>query len=187
MGRAIERADFEAVWERTASTAVEDFNRNGEVSPKLFMLTLGDEPGEVRSFGVLDPALIHAFFKRETDHGKDAMAALLRLLLTPDSPMRKAMRKHGASPPDVLVQVNEAWVNNRQGKTKEQVEAEYEKYGSVEAMPDRTECVWIGLHTHGYSTMGICPILDNPRRAEIGKLAPPDGTFTGRFSMTSET
>jgi hypothetical protein len=187
MGRAIERADLEAVWQKIAPQAVEDFNKNGEVSPKLFMLTLGSEVGEVRGFGAVDPGLIHQFFHQEQAHGKDAMAILMRLLLTPGSPIREAMLEQGVPLPDVLVQISEAWSQNVMGKTKEEAEAQYNKYGSIEAMPDRTECVAVFLHIHGYSTMGMCPIKDNPRHAELGQLAPVDGTFTGRFSMTSET
>jgi hypothetical protein len=187
MGRAIERVDFEAVWQAMAPQAVADFNENGEVSPKLFMLTLGGEPGEIRQFAVMDPALIHRFFHKKEARGKDAMSILMRLLLTPGSPMRGAMLDQGMPLPDILVQISEAWTQNVKGKTKEEAEAEYNRYGSVEAMPDRTECVLVALHAHGYSTMGMCPIRDNPRHAELGKLAPPEGTIVGRFSMTSDT
>jgi hypothetical protein len=184
MNRALTRKDIEAAWQAMAPVAIDEFNSKGEVSPKLFMLTFGDQPGEVASFGAFDPRLIYALFHKELSHGKDIFAELVRQLVTDGSTLREQLADVR---PDMVVQITEAWMQNVRGKTKEQAEAEFEKYGSVEAMPTRQEAIILIFHSQDCSVMGTCPITDNPRHAEIGQLQPAQGArLTGRMSMSPE-
>lgn len=117
-------------------------------------------------------------------HGKDIFAELVRQLVTDGSRLRETLADVR---PDMVVQITEAWMQNVRGKTKEEAEAEFEKYGSVEAMPTRQEAIVLIFHSQDCSVMGMCPIIDKPRRAEIGHLQPAQGgRITGRMSMSQE-
>jgi hypothetical protein len=182
MGRAITRADFEAVFASFAPDAVDIFNADGKVNPMLFCVTLGAQSGEISAMGAFDPDFVAGFYNDRTGRGKDVLRVFIQGLTTPGSPMRAAMQEDQHLLPDIVVQISEAWMGT--ATSAEHWAALKAKYGSVEHVPGRTEGILIALHSSGYSTLGSCPILGNPRRAELGTLTTEDGVFTGRLSMT---
>jgi hypothetical protein len=89
----------------------------------------------------------------------------------------------GTVVPDIVVQINEVWITVLEGLSQE--ESERLQNLAPSENPGREERVMIALHVYQYTTMGLCPIRNKPKRhAEMSPLAPEDGKFTGRMSMT---
>jgi hypothetical protein len=183
MGRAITRADFESVFKQFSEMAVKAFNEDGEAQPMLFCITLDDEPGSIKEFNPVHPGSVVQFYQNGDD-GKDMLSEVIKLLTTPGSPIRIGLQEAGAAMPDIVVQIAEAWIAAAPKPIKD-VEALYDKHKSIEHFPGRKEVILVALHTTGYSAIGTCPILENPRRAEPGALAPIDIRTIGRLSMTN--
>jgi hypothetical protein len=183
MGRVITQADFEVVFKEFASNAVKAFNEEGEALPMLFCITLGDEPGSIEQFNPVHPASVIEFY-RNGEKGKDMLGEVIHLLTTPGSPVRIGLHEAGAAMPDIVVQISEAWMAD-QAMPEKDLDALYDKHESIEHFPGRKEIIFIALHTTGHTTMGLCPILDNPRHAEVGKLM-LDRQWIGRMCMTKQ-
>jgi hypothetical protein len=179
MGRQIEQADFDELYDTFAKQAVKDFNERGSVQPQTFMLTLGKEPGQVTGFGALVPAIQKLFYSDNA--GKDMLAQFIRMALTHGSPIRSALHELGLPLADVIIQISEAWM--KKALKMEEHDVDKKKYGpSLEDHPGRQEVIIIGVHALHKTHMGFCPILENPRRAEFSPVW-TEGRMTGRFSM----
>lgn len=185
MSRAIERADFEALFKLYADKAVKRFNMTGKHPPQLFSVKLGRELGtieETYSLNKVAPMFFDGTFKGS------GMRDLLQQLTTPGSYIRKMAGSMGVIVPDIVVQINEIWYVEPKITAGEN-EAEFRKREEAgpppSERPDRKEAVCIFLHAYQYSTMGRCPIKDKPRRhAVMGPLETDEGKLIGRLSMT---
>jgi hypothetical protein len=191
MPRQITRADFEAVYKQYADKAIKRFNLTGNHPPQLFTVKLGKEPGQIERSGSLN-RLAPQFFNG-TMH-KDVLRLLLQQLTTPGSEIRKVAGALGVVVPDIVVQINEIWLAKNaypEGMSPEEARKQARKQADEgprpSERPDREEGIAVWLHTQGYTTAGLCPILDKPRRhAELAALPPEETLFEGRFSMQTQ-
>lgn len=185
MPRPITHADFEAVFKVYADKAVKHFNMTGEHPPQLFAVKLGKQPGELERTQSLHKVAAHAF---SSGGSKDAFAGVLRELTTPGSDLRKAAAAMGAVIPDIVVQINEAWVAH-ETRPKGVRTSDFLKQQRTppSERPDRGEVILIVLHTTGFSTMGMCAISDTPTRHAAISVTPEEtAVMTGRMSMTQD-
>lgn len=183
MGRQITRADVKAVFDDFAPRAVGAFQDDGEAYPQVFYISLGAEPGSIRQFVAMHPAQLAVFM--QGSEGKDVLGEVIRELLKPGSFLRKQVHEQGLFMPDIVVQIAEGWTAfPEKGKEKEFMESQ-KLYKGVADRPDRREGIFIFIHQHGRSDIGWCPILENPRRAEIGEVISLDEHWRscGRLSM----
>lgn len=188
MSRDIIRADLEALFKLYGDKAVKRFNMTGRHPPQLYGVKLGKEPGQIeKSFSLnkLAPMFFDGTMQKEN------FRHLLQQLTTPGSFLRKLAVEMDVPLADIVVQINEAWFASEpaEGRTPQQALEDSKRDGYVppSQRPDREERLMIALHMRGYTTMGLCPIVDKPRRhAERGELEPEDITFGGRFSMTPD-
>lgn len=168
------------VYEYFAKKAVELFNTEGSVTPQFFMVGLGTSPAApILSLSAVDPRMVQSLLSSSKD--KDMVKPLLRMLLNDDSPLRTMMKKKNLALPDVVVQINEAWM-----ATPERSPGWEEFEGSLENLPGRQEAIVVAVHGPLQSAMGICPIDDTPvRRARYQELE-SRVLMAGRMSMNEE-
>lgn len=181
MARPVTREDVEAVFDDFAPRVVKCFEDDGEAHPMLFYITLGEERGSIEEFAAMHPAQLHMLMSGEA--GKDMLGIFIRDALKPGSSMREQMHAQGVRLPDIVVQISEGWTAVSTAENREEFEELSRKHKGVSTRPDRKEGIFLLIHQHGHSDLGWCPILENPRRAEIGSLiSPPDAGSAGRFS-----
>ena len=169
------------VYEYFAKKAVELFNTEGSVTPQFFMVGLGTSAAApIISLSAVDPRMVQSLLS--SSKGKDMVKPLLRMLLNDDSPFRTMMKKKNLALPDVVVQINEAWMT-----TPERSPGWKEFEGSLENLPGRQEAIVVAVHGPLQSAMGICPIDDTPvRRARYQEMESGAVLMTGRMSMNEE-
>lgn len=185
MSRAIERADFEAIYKLYADKAVKRFNMTGNHPAQLYGVKLGKELGKIEgtySLNQIAPMFFDGTF------AKANMRDLLTQLTTPGSYIRRLAGSLGVLAPDIVVQINEIWYVNETkpaGMTDEEFRTHAEDGPTPSERPDRKEAIAVFLHAYQYTTMGRCLIQDKPRRhAAMGPLESDDGKVVGRLSMT---
>lgn len=157
--------DFRLIYDSLAQKAVENFNAHGELVPVILEVVL-NEPGKLPQVTPVNPAFVFEMFN-EGAAGMERLGQLVRLALTRGSPMREAMVSAGVTPPDLLVQINEAWVRSVTGKSPHDVPRDGIPPSEH---PDRKEAILVLIHTPEETVMGSCPILENPRRAEFAPI-----------------
>jgi hypothetical protein len=187
MGREIVRADFKALFDEFAPIAVQGFNQLGEHPPMLIFVKLGKEPGEIQNYDVLGRELTHMFFANA--QGKRNLAHFLREMTTPGSPIRTMAHEFGLQLPDMVVQICEIWLGaeiRRKNETAEEFQKRADAQPLPSERPDRREAILLAFHTTNYSTMGLCHIVENPRRCELGELQAEGGKMIGPLSMTHD-
>lgn len=183
MSRAIERADFEALFKLYADKAVKRFNMTGNHPPQLYGVKLGPELGKIAqtyNLNTVAPMFFDGTFP------KVQIRDLLAQLTTPGSLIRKLAVQFDVILPDIVVQINEVWQSNRT-KPEGLSEAEFKKLEHLPPSedPKREEAIAVFMHAYQFSTMGSCPIRSKPRRhAVMGEMFPEDGKMTGRLSLT---
>jgi hypothetical protein len=122
----------------------------GEISPRLLALSLS-AAGEVERTYELPERLLQVFFGGE--EGKQMFSAFLRDVFAPDGRLRTNVPEIC---PDVLVQVNEAWMVEH--GSAQDLDVQPSKH------PNRIECLMISLHTEHGTVMVMHPILSKPER-----------------------
>lgn len=169
------------VYRHFAHIAVDIFNREGEVSPQFFMVTLDtSKPSNIKSMNAVDPAMVQALMTN--GRTKDLVKPLLKMLLDGESPFRKMLKNRKVDLPDLVIQVNEAWM-----ATSDVVPGGTEYSGSLKDLPGRKETIIVVVHTRYQSLMGMCPIEDTPKRHAVFRDVEKDGmTMMGRMSMNEE-
>lgn len=146
-----------------------------EVAPQLFILKATVD-GKIEKMYRMPDRLAGRFFR--DDASKNTFAGFLREMFTPGSPGRKVFQDAHKYTPNVVVQVNEAWVLRR------------DKFNPGDPLPrpsespDREEVLLISIHTRDYSLPVVHKILAGPRRLEdSGRFHVEDGvTYSGRFT-----
>lgn len=186
MPREIVRADFEALFRLYGDKAVKRFNLTGNHPPQLYSVKLGKEPGQIAKTMSLNK--IAPMFHDGTSN-KNALRTMLTQLTTPGSEIRKMAGAMGAIAPDIVVQINEAWFAQDirpEGMSVDEFKAFKDRdHVPPSERPDREERIAVFLHAYQHTSMGLCPIVDKPKRhAVMGELLPEDGKLSGRLSMT---
>lgn len=170
----------EKIYEFFAMTAVDLFNTRGHVDPQLFMV-------EVRRpmIGQLVPtkwgAIENINELLRTDDLKAEIGRITKSVLSPIGTMRRQLKKQDMQP-DIVVQINEAWAV-KGGYTLEQIGAD--DFIQPSKHPQRIEVILVSVFSLNFPNLiGMCPILENPRRAEyaapesnalaIGRMNPHD-------------
>ncbi len=169
------------VYRHFAHIAVDIFNREGEVSPQFFMVTLDtSKASNIKSMSAVDPRMVQSLMTN--GRTKDLVKPLLKMLLDAESPFRKMLKNRKVDLPDVVVQVNEAWM-----ATSDVVPGGTEYAGSLQDLPGRKETLIVVVHTRYQSLMGMCPIEDTPKRHAEFRDVEKDGMMMGgRMSMNEE-
>lgn len=188
MPREIVRADFEALFRLYGDKAVKRFNMTGNHPPQLYSVKLGKEPGQIAKTMNLNK--IAPIFHNGVSN-KNVLRGLLQQLTTPGSEIRKMAGAMGVIAPDIVVQINEAWFAQDmrpEGMSDDEFKAfKARDHVPPSERPDREERIAVFLHAYQHTSMGLCPIVDKPKRhAEMGELQPEDGKMTGRLSMTTD-
>lgn len=168
---------FNDVYDHFAHRAVEEFNECGQVPPRFFAINIDNE-GAIR--GVIGiPEQIAGQFYRD-DGRKEAIKPLIHYLLDKQSPFRDIITEAGVPPPNLVVQICEAWTVERMAPPGGAVDVS--KVIPCE-QPDRQECIGVFVHSHNRTEVGFSPIRTEPtRRAEYAPL-PKYAFSTGRMLM----
>ena len=171
--RDLEAADITAIYELHAQIGVARINETqDELAPQLIAVNLDDDPGQIRSLMMIDPALINAM--QRTDRTKDMLMALVRLLLS-----------SGDDSPDAVVHVSEAWALSARKGTDDK--DPLDGYAAVKDHPNRTEMLVVNVHTQARTYSGVCPIEnDGGQRRAVFKPLDLSFTGTGRLILEPE-
>ncbi|OTP69748.1 hypothetical protein [Caballeronia sordidicola] len=168
-GRAATRSDLDLLFDHFASISVADFNRTGDTAPMMLVITLDDGPGKVKHTTLVNPALTQRFYASE--QGRTDQAAYVAGLITPGSDLRRTLYDEGLPMPDLVIKIAIAACTLVMADSAENAIA-----GFVSNLPsvltDQLEGILIEIDANGSSAGGICPIVGDPRRAEIGWLFP---------------
>jgi hypothetical protein len=162
MNRLAQKLDFEAIFNRLGPSAVDEFNDRGKVPPRLMVVELREQVGEIAKVVMIEPRLLVAALNHERG---DLYGQLLQALTQP-GPMRDSMREQGIEP-HVIVQIAEAWVGNYGEKHFEEIVQDLKQQG-LESDPDRTEAVMVMMYTDRSTAGGMCPISEG--RAKMGSI-----------------
>lgn len=185
MGRQITRADVQAAFDQFAPRAVATFNDDGVTYPQVFYLTLDAEPGSIKQFAAMHPVQVRELMA--SNRSKNELGRIIRLALRPGSDVRKQIHAKHLFLPDLVIHISEAWFAASPPGKQDEFAKSIDDYKGVADRPDRQEAIAVFIHQHGRTDVGTCPILENPRRAELGKLlTPEDARSEGRFSSEKE-
>lgn len=151
--------------------------RGEEIAPQLFVVRANSQ-GRIVKMLVLPPDVIGRFMS--SDRSKDVFSEFLADLLTPGTPLREEILERMGTEPNLLVQVNEAWVST--------LNSEEAPQGTVRPSkdPNRKEAIVVTLHTPLMSIPVMHPIVDQPKRhATAGPFPAPEELQRtgGRFAM----
>ena len=156
--------------EQFVTKAIEIFNNGGDVTPQLFMVEMSDS-GEIHHMAGCDPHSMHMLMSDET--GKEMFAAFIRDMFDAESPVRIQMKEQKFNP-NVMIQINEAWMSMDASFSKPQND------------PERKECVLVTIHTEFGSIPVMHFIEDKPKRHVVKEEFPDEsvlGSYKGRFAI----
>lgn len=184
--RPIESADITAVYQKFATTAVDTYNEFHGCPPVLAAVQMRDAPGEVERVIFMPSNVVRMF--HETPESKDALMALVRLLLSrrEAAGWEHLLELEVPFVPDAVVHVTEAWILRKPAPPKLATsDGEHlDGYDSVREHPDKGEALMVTVHTGHGTYAGICPIDDAvPKHATFEPLIDPRGQLTGRLSL----
>lgn len=173
MTRHVTRADLERVFQSTATTIVDLFNERGTLTPVVCGVRFKDE--QWRPCGSFPSAFASVFF--ESEEGKEALMLVVRDLLGGELRDRVPDLV-----PEIVIVITEGWA--AKSKSQDVLESQKERYGSIENIPGRDEVIAIQLHTLDGTSIGLCRINAETRKATVGELA--DGTLGGIMTMQGD-
>ncbi len=169
-----------AVHEHFAAIASTLVSEGDEVSPQVFLLGVTGAPPF--RMAPLPPAAMATFFGEPS--GRDTLANFLRQAFQEGSQLRAMLTRDLGFEPNVIVQVNEAWV----ASPKDAAEAKELEQGNlrVSERDDKKEALLIVLHLQDYSIP--CFHLISPGPPRSCALSPfPDpsmlDSFGGKLAM----
>jgi hypothetical protein len=160
------------VHDHFAKTAARLFDSSGSVSPQLFVLFFKNGSFQVTA---LPPEMVISFFNDE--EGKDQFAIMLRAMFSPNHPMRESFMEATGNYPEILVQINEAWMAEGPNLNPDESPSE---------SANRKEVLFVALHTEVGTIPVFHPVVDKPtRHCELSAF--PEQTsqmaYGGRFVM----
>jgi len=168
---------LKAVHNHFANVAFDICASSDEVPPALLAVK-ADETGEVSQMAPIEAGTLHTYFRNEA--GKERFAQLLKGLLTEESEQHRRFVAFAGFSPDLLVQVNEAWM------TPAHQGAAPGKSGRASKSSQRKEVIAISLHTR-HGTVAVChEIAAKPTRHAVPAdfpAAEKAGKVSGLFSV----
>lgn len=173
-----------ALHDHFATIALHLFDQEGEVHPQVFVVEISNEQSPLKVLA-LPPELLRPMFSEEA--AKDALASFMREALKESSALHKGIAHQFGCRPDVIVQINEAWLS----RLKEG--AEHEKFITGQKTPSedplREEVVVVTLHTAMGSVPCLHSVVNEPTRHCRRSEFPDKGQSWqagGRFVLHSE-
>lgn len=175
--REAERADFTFFYEQFAKLAIEHYNENKNHPPMMFLVELGDVPGNPpRNVSIVNPWLIEKL--HDSAESKVLLWELVRSYLRRDEPLHEALVRHIGFTPDIVVHISEAWMVRRDG---------FELDCIPEEQPDREEVLMINMHASNETVLGMCPIrCEGETKHAVFKPLRTAGVTFGAMSMTGD-
>lgn len=171
---------FAEAYKHFATKAVEEFNEAGSVSPKFFAVAVDETNGDVIAAIVVPPQLAAQFYR--DDNSKDWVKPMVRFMLDAKSPIHDILTAADIPPPDLVVQISEAWQAFEEAPREGAVDLTQPRTPPSER-PDRTECIAVFVHSINRTEVGFSPIHTEPtRRAEYAPMF-DDVIKTGRMMM----
>jgi hypothetical protein len=173
--RPLVTADLVAAYDSIAPSAVAAINGGRELKPLVFFITMSDStPGVIAEIHVLDPMLVHVL-QLVGEPGIDVLAGIIGMALktAPD----------GRRPPDIAVQVCEAWIAE---------ENEANRGVEPRLCSNKREALVILCHVSNYTYVQNLYIdsADGARHVELSPfVTPEDGgvqVLSGRIVMHEE-
>jgi hypothetical protein len=167
---------LKAVHDHFATVAFDICATSDEV-PHTLMAVKADASGEVTHMAPVAAGSLHTYFRN--DAGKDRFARLLKGLLNDSSEEHRHFVAFAGFSPDLLVQVNEAWMTAATPGTKPGTA------GRSSKSPPRKEVIAISMHTR-QGTVAVChEIATKPKRHAVPAEFPTPEVaplVSGRFS-----
>jgi hypothetical protein len=155
-----------------------DICASGQEVPPALIAVEATATGEITQMAGVNTGTLHTYLRNET--GKDSLARLLRGLLTDNTDVRRRFAASTGFAPDLLVQVNEAWMATAPAGS------EPSTCGRPSQNRHRKEVVAICLHSR-QGTVVVChEIVKRPRRHAVPAEFPPSAAahqVSGRFCV----
>lgn len=188
--RKMTDADLKAAYRAVAAQACDIINSGRQCYPQLFCVEMAPaQPGRVVGVTGLPPDLVNSMQKDA--HSKDAMMALVRILLeaTRQNPQLLREKLSGAQA-HIVVHVTEMWqisMDAKPGQTYAEARKERIPEGTeIKDQPDKTEALLINVHVPGRTYTSLSPITGSgdTRHCDLHPLMlNGEMTMTGRVTL----
>jgi hypothetical protein len=160
--------------------AVKIINEGEELEPQLFIVEVknkDDNQSDIEGIIAIDPRLV--MMMQRDGMTKDALMAMIRKLLNPQSSLHQQIKSMVDLRPDFVVHITEAWIASYLPDNDPLSElAPSERH-------DRTESLMMLIHTPDHTYNGISRIVtkDGKRHVELEPLDMNATNCGGRFNM----